>query len=385
MKKKIIILSLIILIISIFIVGKLFINSKKIILEYDNNVEVYLNQELSNLDNIKNIENGKILTEKEQIDTSKIGNIEITITIQDYFKKTKEIKYNVKVIDNEPPIITFNKEIKTELGKKIDLLKDVQVNDNSKEDIIPTIKGEYNIEKIGEYNLSYIAKDSSGNETQENFILKVTAPAKKEEAYNKNTSTNTTNNKSEITFTTSKGFRGVTKNGITYIDGYMLVNKTYSLPSTYGNGLTKETTENFTKMQSAATLEGLTIYISSGFRSYSTQNRLYNNYVTKDGVELADTYSARAGHSEHQSGLAFDVNIINDTFANTPEAKWLNENCYKYGFILRYPKGKTNETGYKYEPWHFRYVGQELATKLYNNGNWITMEDYFGITSEYQK
>lgn len=81
--------------------------------------------------------------------------------------------------------------------------------------------------------------------------------------------------------------------------------------------------------------------------------------------------------------MAFDVNTINDSFANTEEGKWLNDNCYKYGFILRYPNGKSDETGYQYEPWHFRYVGVELAEKLYNNGNWITVEDYFGITSRY--
>ena len=136
-------------------------------------------------------------------------------------------------------------------------------------------------------------------------------------------------------------------------------------------------------MQAAAKADGLNIYISSGFRSYSYQKNLYNNYVNRDGVVAADTYSARAGHSEHQSGLAFDVNTINDSFANTEEGKWLNDNCYKYGFILRYPKGKSDETGYQYEPWHFRYVGVELAEKLYNNGNWITVEDYFGITSKY--
>ena len=81
--------------------------------------------------------------------------------------------------------------------------------------------------------------------------------------------------------------------------------------------------------------------------------------------------------------MAIDLNTINDTFHNTPEAKWLANNCYKYGFILRYPKGKTDETGYKYESWHFRYVGVDLASKLYNNGDWITLESYFGITSKY--
>ena len=137
-------------------------------------------------------------------------------------------------------------------------------------------------------------------------------------------------------------------------------------------------------MFAAAKKEGLNIYISSGFRSYNKQKSLYNGYVSSDGKTKADTYSARPGHSEHQSGLAFDVNQINSSFDNTKEAKWLHKNCYKYGFILRYPKNKTNETGYIYESWHYRYVGVELATKLYNNGDWITMEDYFGITSSYE-
>ena len=117
---------------------------------------------------------------------------------------------------------------------------------------------------------------------------------------------------------------------------------------------------------------------------------IYNNYVKRDGQKKADTYSARPGHSEHQSGLAIDicstdksVPCITSGFNSTQTAKWLSDNAYKYGFILRYPEGKTNETGYKYESWHFRYVGKDLATTLYNGGNWITLESYFGITSKY--
>ena len=186
-----------------------------------------------------------------------------------------------------------------------------------------------------------------------------------------------------IRFTTAKGFQGVIKNGVTYIEGYLVANKTYALPKNYGSGLTGQTQAAFRTMAAAAAADGLNIYISSGFRSYSYQNSLYNSYVRRDGAKKADTYSARAGHSEHQSGLAFDVNIISDAFIGTPEAIWLADNCYEYGFILRYPQGKSDETGYKYEPWHFRYVGTELAQILYNDGDWITMEDYFGITSEY--
>ncbi len=136
-------------------------------------------------------------------------------------------------------------------------------------------------------------------------------------------------------------------------------------------------------MKNAASAQGLSLWIASGYRSYTYQNGLYQSYVNRNGKAAADTFSARPGHSEHQTGYAFDLNTVSEAFANTKEGKWVNENASKYGFILRYPKGKDGETGYKYEPWHFRYVGTDLAEKLYNGGNWITVEDYFGITSVY--
>ena len=137
-------------------------------------------------------------------------------------------------------------------------------------------------------------------------------------------------------------------------------------------------------MKEDASKDGVTLKITSGYRSYDVQVDLYNEYKKRDGQKAADTYSARPGHSEHQSGLSFDLNGTNDKFIETKEGKWLNDNCYKYGFILRFPDGATNYTGYMYEGWHFRYVGNDLAVKLYNNGNWITLEDYFGIDSEYK-
>jgi len=183
--------------------------------------------------------------------------------------------------------------------------------------------------------------------------------------------------------------------GVTYIDGILIVNKTYRLPDDYmpanasgynrcNECLSKETIKAFNEMEADATAIGLNLYISSGYRSYSYQQGLYNRYVNKDGKAAADTYSARPGHSEHQTGLAFDLNTIDDSFANTAEGKWVQDNCYRYGLILRYPKGKEKQTGYQYESWHLRYVGKELAEKLYNNGNWITLEEHFNITSEYE-
>lgn len=198
--------------------------------------------------------------------------------------------------------------------------------------------------------------------------------------------------------TTPKGYTIEKINGGYYVDDYLVVNKTYSLESTWipkntykaitdeicSNCIDKDAYEQWTKMKNDATSVGLIIYIQSGYRSYSYQQGLYEKYVNRDGKEKADTFSARPGHSEHQSGLSFDLNSVDDSFAATNEGKWVQDNAHLYGFIIRYPKNKTDETGYKYEPWHLRYVGKDLASKLYNNGDWITMEIYFGIDSKYK-
>ena len=99
--------------------------------------------------------------------------------------------------------------------------------------------------------------------------------------------------------------------------------------------------------------------------------------MSRDGQEAADRYSARPGHSEHQSGLAADINSLYQSWGETEEGIWLNTHCADYGFIIRYPEGKESITGYMYEPWHIRYVGKELSSKLYNSGDWITLEDNF--------
>ncbi len=182
---------------------------------------------------------------------------------------------------------------------------------------------------------------------------------------------------------TSKEYKIYKKDGFTYIDGLLIVNKTYSLPSSYNPGtLLNECYQAFDDMQTDAWYNsGLYLYELSGFRSYTTQKNLYDRYVAADGKAEADTYSARPGHSEHQTGLALDVNSLDDSFANTAEGRWLANNAHKYGFIIRYPKGKTDKTGYIYEPWHIRYVGVEKATKIYNSG--LSLEEYYGITSKY--
>jgi len=198
-------------------------------------------------------------------------------------------------------------------------------------------------------------------------------------------------------YLTENGYTLKIENGLATIDGILIVNKTYSLPNTFKptnpkNTINSEVCNNcldidvmkaFDLMKSDALSLGLNLWIQSGYRSYNYQDTIYNRYVSRDGQIIADTYSARPGHSEHQTGLCFDLNTIDDRFANTNEGKWINNNAYRYGFIIRYPKGKENITGYQYESWHLRYVGENLAKVLYNDGNWITIEEHFGISSVY--
>ena len=247
-------------------------------------------------------------------------------------------------------------------------------------------------------------KPKTTNTTSETTTTETTTTSETTTTTTKATTTTTTTTKKVIssqtnkTGKTSKGYTVEYKDGAYYVDGYLIVNKTYPLDSTWkpkdtfksvpSDGfarepLNTEAYENWKQMKSDAAALNLNLWAQSGYRSYDYQNDLYNGYVKRRGKTAADTFSARPGHSEHQSGLAFDLNTIDSSFKNTDEGKWVAKNAYLYGYILRYPEGKTSETGYIYEPWHIRYVGKELAKALYNNGDWITMESYFGVTSEY--
>ena len=139
------------------------------------------------------------------------------------------------------------------------------------------------------------------------------------------------------------------------------------------------------KLASDAKQQGLDFNLQSGYRSYDFQVSLYNRYVSQQGKAVADSQSARPGFSEHQTGLAADLGSVShpecdveDCFGTTPEGKWLAGNAYKYGFIIRYPQGLDNVTGYIYEPWHVRYVGIDLATEMHKQGI-ATLEQFFGL------
>jgi len=180
----------------------------------------------------------------------------------------------------------------------------------------------------------------------------------------------------------------------------VLVNKQYSLPEDYKPAdliypkvdfifedkiekrmMREEAGKALEVMFQAAEKENMHFAGVSAYRSHQTQITVFNNYVAKDGEEKAKTYSAMPGTSEHETGLAIDVTThdgacaAQDCFGETNEAAWLAEHAHEYGFIIRYPEGKENITGYKYEPWHIRYVGVDAATEIFEAK--ITLEEYY--------
>jgi len=173
----------------------------------------------------------------------------------------------------------------------------------------------------------------------------------------------------------------------------ILVNKYYNLEKTYvpknlepisstyalaNMKLVNYAKEAFESLAQAAKKENLNIVAMSTYRSYDYQVDLYNRYVKEDGKNAADTYSGRPGHSEHQTGLAVDVFNNKETYTNfekTKEFTWMQNHAHEYGFILRFPKDKVNETGYEYESWHYRYVGKKIAKYIKENN--ISFEEYY--------
>lgn len=170
----------------------------------------------------------------------------------------------------------------------------------------------------------------------------------------------------------------------TYIKNVLIVNKKYPLPSTFAPGEDKEARAAYEELAAQAVVDGFKLKAFSTYRSFEYQTDLYARYVDRDGIEEADRYSARPGYSEHQTGLAFDIGEVNfeqhwasSSFGDTEAAKWLAQNAHRFGFVMRYPLGKEEITGYMHESWHYRYVGIEIATEIFERQ--ITIEEYLDI------
>lgn len=163
-------------------------------------------------------------------------------------------------------------------------------------------------------------------------------------------------------------------------DDLVMIDVPYVLENPEVNQLRQVAADALQDMFEIAEKSDIYLYARSGYRSYQTQVQLFESYKEKHGEEAANRYSARPGQSEHQTGLVMDVTSesvnfqLKEKFGETKEGKWLEENAHKFGFIIRYPEGMEDITGYTYEPWHIRFLGVDLATKIYESG--LTYEEY---------
>lgn len=283
--------------------------------------------------------------------------IVLILLIKDYkYKQTYEYKLlNLNYSKEEIKILLNN------LNKdKLDNLLTTEYN----KDIIGILTEKYYLSKNLDRYLNYIKQNPNLSYSDIISLVNVN----RDYNYYENTTEADTSNYNEM-----------------FINKYHLLNKDFKandivkVSSTYGyegNSLNKEAYDAFKKLANDAKKEGHTIVILSSYRTYEYQEKLWNK--DKD-----DDYVARPGASEHVTGLAMDVsdfNDKNDSFKDTESYIWMINNCHKYGFILRYPEGKENITGYSYEAWHYRYVGIELATKIYNEN--ITFDEYYAYYIE---
>ena len=271
---------------------------------------------------------------------------------------------------------------KNQLGQPID-----KENDEQKHEEFTSEKSGKDIDE--ESSLDNGQSEQTGNEdgnTQNNDSNSSIGTESSSDTNNSNESTNSSEANKPNDSTSNSGYiEGQPPSSEpTYINGILLVNKKYPLPSTYNKGEDPVAKAALVKMLEAGKVAGYEYDAFSGFRSYEYQTTLYNRYVNRDGKENADRYSARPGYSEHQTGLAFDIGEkgrqdlwLTAEFGETPAGQWLMNNAHHYGFILRYPLGKEHITGFMYESWHYRYVGIEQATVIYNEKT--TLEEYLNI------
>lgn len=372
---------LLICLIAMFIYVNLFgINSKVHLTASLPTAEI--NSEVMASSFIESIDDGGTVAEDALVDTSALGTTECVLIIS-INGREKEYYMDVQIQDTTAPVIQCSSTVNVLVGSNPDMTSIASATDNSNEEVTPQLSGSYSTDEVGSFDLTFTASDPSGNEAAVDFTLNVIDAADYEQI-----SDSLKDEDGNITFMTDNGYQGtIDSDGVVSVEDIIIVSSSTPLPSTYGSGIDADALNAFTEMRSAAAADNVSIYLMYAFRSYSQQSYRYSNMVRYYGEEAASIYCAEAGCSEHQTGLAFDVNTSNDRasdelasqFVETDAGAWLIENCYKYGFIIRYPEGKEAVTGYAYAPWHIRYVGTDLAEQLYNDGDWITLEEYFGL------
>lgn len=276
--------------------------------------------------------------------------------------------------DKEAPVLKLaHKRVQIAVNTKIDYLSYVsQAEDEVDGDLKESLQyTEIDSSKIGTYTVDYTVKDQAGNEAKQTLTIDVVTMFDNDIFSPQGIEPTTVENPEDIT---------------------VLVNKVNQIPEGWvpddlvevidgGQMLRKEAAEAYEKFYKAASAQGIELYSISGYRTNDTQTRYWTNMVNVYGEEYASQYSAYPGRSEHQLGLAMDVSYkttgdrLSESVADSDIGKFIVSDGYKYGFVLRYLKDKVAITNYGYEPWHIRYVGVELATKLHESG--LTLEEYY--------
>lgn len=234
------------------------------------------------------------------------------------------------------------------------------------------------LETHGIFECTVRVKDSSGNTSSRPFELVMEAGREPDaEIPEHDAVLSTQQPESEQAIASVQNAVPENTDAPTVIQGILLANKKHPLPAGFAPG--EDTKAGAAARQMIADMQSLGLDISSsysGYRSYETQAQLYNNYCAASGQAAADTFSARPGYSEHQTGLAFDLKHLDGSLVERePEASWIREHCTDYGFILRYQEGTEAITGYMAEPWHLRWIGEQAGDIMASG---LTLEEYLG-------
>ena len=362
-RKTVIIVACIVVVIIAVALG-LFISQSKVkedsfTFEYGKKVEIDTSAIFGdNSGKVKDIEvdysSLKMVKDK---DYPEVGEYELPFTYKTMINHSDKLKVTVKDT-TKPKFTSFSEKIEVTKGDKdFDFKKHFKASDLSSCTLDINTK-DVNFDKEGDYTAKVTATDAHKNKESKKFTVVVKAEEK--------TAIASADNEQKVS--------------PYYKNGILIVNKKHPVPPGFGGGVNQTALAAVNRMISDMKAEGLSVdSTTSNYRSYSYQSTLYQNYVNAYGKASADTFSARPGYSEHQTGLAFDLREPGggSLLTNSKATSWVAKNAHKYGLIVRYQSGKEWITGYQAEPWHVRYVG-DIATSVYNSG--LSLEEYLGVS-----
>ena len=329
--------------------------------------DLFTQEDLKRIKDFK-IDLSDIKNEKDK-EYPEVGNYECKVTYSKWFiPHTSSIQ--IQVEDTTKPEFTkFSDMIEIPLGsdQSFDFSSYFVVEDLSKVSI------QYKTDEVdfstpGDYKMIVAASDIYKNNLEKECTVRI-----------QNENVSAVSNPSQNKSAENEEDQSVVSSDPYYVQGIMVVNKKHGLPANYAPQENAEAGAKIRQLIADMQRQGYAISSSySGYRSYSYQSSLYNNYVNSYGQAPAERFSGRPGYSEHQTVLAFDLKHKNGTLVETtPEVNWIAAHAHEYGFIVRYPSGKESVTGYMPEPWHLRYVGDQ-ASAIYASG--LTLEEYLGIS-----